>query len=148
MTKYRLTGEKKRVVLDTNVVISAGLSREGIPAKIFKLLMNGSIDNFTTKEIIDEIKTVFARSKFKNADRKYLRFIALNFEKASIILNPEDRLQIVHEDPSDDKFFEVSLAGNVEFIISGDAHLLRLKEFNGIKILTPREFLEIMKSIY
>lgn len=58
--------EKLKVVIDTNTVISAPLSEEGNPAKIFELLLLEEISNFTSDEIIEEVIEVFNRDKIKN----------------------------------------------------------------------------------
>jgi len=50
--------------------------------------------------------------------------------------------QVIHEDPSDDKFLEAAIAGKATHIISGDKHLLKLLEFQGIQILKPRDFVQ------
>jgi predicted nucleic acid-binding protein len=59
--------------------------------------------------------------------------------QAEIVLAPT-LPPVIHDDPSDDKFLEAAVAGNVSYIISGDKHLLRLSEFQGIQILKPRDF--------
>ncbi|MDP3765803.1 MAG: putative toxin-antitoxin system toxin component, PIN family [Nanoarchaeota archaeon] len=60
-----------------------------------------------------------------------------------IIIETEEKLEIVKEDPSDNIIMESAVEGKADFIVSGDQHLLKLKEYKGIKILTPREFLDL-----
>ena len=57
----------------------------------------------------------------------------------SIIVEPAIKLNVIKEDPDDDKFLEAGITGNVDLIISQDKHLLKLKEYQGIKIMTPEE---------
>jgi predicted nucleic acid-binding protein len=61
--------------------------------------------------------------------------------QAEIVLAPT-LPQVIHDDPSDDKFLEAAVAGNASYIISGDKHLLKLSEFQGIQILKPKDFVQ------
>ena len=63
----------------------------------------------------------------------------------STIVKPKERISIVKDDPKDDIFIETAVAGNVDYIISQDNHLLKLKKFRGIKIITPEEFNTLLK---
>ena len=56
---------------------------------------------------------------------------------------PKEKINVIKEDFSDNIFLETAIAGNVDFIITGNNHLLKLKEFKGIRIISPKEFLEI-----
>ena len=62
----------------------------------------------------------------------------------SEIVEPSVKIDIIKDDPDDNKILECAIAGNVDCIVSNDKHLLKLKEFKGIKILTPKEFLSLM----
>ena len=61
----------------------------------------------------------------------------------SIIVEPKEKIVIVKDDPKDNIFIETAVAGDVDYIVSQDNHLLKLKEFRGIKIITPEEFNKI-----
>lgn len=73
------------------------------------------------------------------ADRQ---FIITSFENSSEKLTQVQSLQVVKEDPDDDKFISCAVAAGAKVIISGDEHLLKLKQFAGIKIMSPKEFLD------
>ena len=62
------------------------------------------------------------------------------------IFNVTRQIQAVYDDPDDDKFIECAVSGNADYIISGDQHLLQLKEYSGIKILNASEFLELVNE--
>ena len=64
----------------------------------------------------------------------------------SLLVEPEEEINIVKDDVSDNKFVEAAVTGKADYIITQDNHLLRIKEFRGIKILTPKEFLDIVKK--
>ena len=53
-------------------------------------------------------------------------------------------LPVVAEDPADDRYLEAAVEGGASYVVSGDAHLLRLKEFQGIRVVTPQEFLRVL----
>ncbi len=57
-------------------------------------------------------------------------------------VEPKEKLHVVIDDPTDDKFIECAKEGNADYIVSNDQHLLKIKEFEGIKIITPEEFLK------
>lgn len=62
----------------------------------------------------------------------------------STIVEPKEKLSVIIEDPSDNKILECAVEGNANCILTKDKHLLKLKEFNGIKILTPEDFLNFI----
>ena len=61
----------------------------------------------------------------------------------SVFVDPKETIKAVKDDPDDDKFIEAAVEGSVTYIISQDNHLLKLKEFRGIRILTPEDFLRM-----
>ncbi len=132
-----------RVVIDTNVFISAILFG-GIPGELIPLWKSGRIRPLASKEIIDEYIKVLAYPKFElsEADINYILYneILTYFD----IIQIKDSPVIIKVDPSDDKFFHCAKAGKAGLIISGDQHLLSLKSYGKIKILTPAKFLEIL----
>ena len=136
--------EKLKVVIDTNTVISAPLSENGNPAKIFELLLLEEISNFTSDNIISEIEEVFYRDKIKNkVSKEKIEFIMENFRKFSEITEPNVKLDIVKSDPDDNKFLECAETADADYIISGDKHLKELIKYKEIKIVSPKEFVEI-----
>ncbi len=132
-------------VIDTNVIVSAAKSTDGNPAQIFEMLLLEEISNYTTKEIEEEIKEVLARPRIKLSLLEQ-GFILNNFEKSSTKIQTSSRFDIIKDDPDDNKFLECAVDGKADYIISGDNHLLKLKEFKGIRIVTPAKFIGIMKQ--
>ena len=128
-----------RVVLDTNVIISALLAKDGNPARIFELFLNGTILNYTSKEILDEIREVLSRPHFA-ISLETQSFVMNALENYSIIITPESKIHAVDHDPDDNKFIDCALSAKA-VIISGDNHLLKLKKCQEVYILSPREFL-------
>jgi len=79
-------------------------------------------------------------SHFQNIDLK--PFLDLLFIHSEIVLAPT-LPPIIHDDPSDDKFLEAAVAGEASHIISGNKHLLKLSEYQGIQIIKPRDFVQM-----
>jgi len=131
-----------RVVIDTNVVISA-LLFGGIPGQLIPLWKSGHIITLASAEIIDEYIRVMAYPKFKLSEEEihYLLYYEIlpYFDLVSVgpVLSP-----IIEKDPSDDKFIICAVAGKANFILSGDQHLLSRKNYKKIKILNPEQFLK------
>lgn len=85
-------------------------------------------------DIFDEYFEVLARPKFNQEERDIKELAELLTEKG-VVMEPQSRLEIVEKDPADNKFLECAVAGEADFIISGDRHLLNLQEYEGIRIL-------------
>jgi putative PIN family toxin of toxin-antitoxin system len=136
-----------RVVLDTNIVVSSLLTPDGNPAFIFKKFLLGEIQNFTTKDLLDEVKEVLNRAKITKRMNPLEREFTLNsLEKFSEKINPQLTFEEIEDDPDDNRILECAVAAAAEYIISGDDHLLKLKEFRGIKIISPAEFVRLIKK--
>lgn len=139
-----------RVVLDTNVIIS-GLFWKGIPGKVLEKCQKEHTLCFT-KETFSELKATIYYPKFLPHLQRLTfpieSFLARLAEKALIISKPPQEVFVIKEHPPDNKFLTCAISCQVSFIVSGDQHLLRLKEFQGIPILSPKEFLKIIKNKY
>ena len=127
-----------KVVLDTNVFISA-LFWKGAPYQIFKRILEGAILNFVSPQILAEIKERLL-DKFKLPPEKVKEFLEIIVFNSQLVY-PKKKLNIVKKDPKDNKILECALEAKASFVISGDKHLLEIKEYKGIKIVTPREFI-------
>ena len=140
-----MKSEKKNVVLDTNITISAAINIGRAPAQILRLLVVGKIINHTTEDIIEEVKGVFEKFHIKKAvTEKDKDFLIKGFIDRSTIIIPKFNEKVIIEDPSDDKFINCALTSKSN-IISGDSHLLRLKNYKEVKIMSAKEFLESLK---
>jgi len=127
-----------KVVLDTNVFISA-LFWKGPPYQIFKKILEGTILNFISPPILNEVQERLL-NKFKLPPEKVKEFLEIIIFSSTIVY-PKKKLEIVKRDPADNKIIECAVEAKVSFIISGDKHLLEIKKYNGIKIITPKKFL-------
>ena len=133
----------KRVLLDTNILVSMALGGE-----VGKINDAWKAENFlliVSDEIVSEYLEVLQRPKLHLKSRTIAVIIGRVYRKAEFVV-PMERMPNIQPDPKDDKFLEAAIAGKVDFIVSGDQHLLDLKEFRSIPILTGREFLGWLKA--
>ena len=129
----------KRVVVDSNVVVSA-LLFGGIAGKLIPLWKGRHIQPLCSKDIIDEYVRVLAYPKFKLAESEIEFLISREIVRWFEIVTVPPGKPFVTADPSDDKFIWCALEGRADAIISGDEHLLNLAD-SPIPILTPSQFL-------
>lgn len=131
---------KLKVVFDTNVYISA-IIFGGAPFLCLEAARSGEIELFTSKEILLEL-TNKLETKFLHSKTDIERVLT-RLAKFVKIISPTERLTIIEADPSDNKILEVAVAAGVHFIVSGDKkHVLSLKTFREIRIVSPADFLK------
>lgn len=134
-------GKKTKVVIDTNVIVSA-FGWGGKPADIIRLITSGEILNFTSVEMLAELKKVVGYSKLAFSEMLQAEIMEIMFDISSIV-DTHESVYIIDENPEDNKILECAISAGVEFVISGDNHLLKLKIFEGIKIVTPEDFIKM-----
>lgn len=128
----------KRVVLDTNVLVSAVLG--GRTAPVLAHWRAGLFTLVVTDAIVREYLTVLRRPKFGLPAEVVDDIAGYVFRKAEFV-TPMEPLTVIVADPTDDRFLEAAVAGEAEIIVSGNIHLLDLKTFRQVSIVTVREFL-------
>jgi len=135
------TDRKVEAVLDTNVLVSAALS-DGKPFEILSLAEDGEYISVTSPAIIGELRDVLKRDRLPFSDDQ-VDELAAKVLSISRVIDPETTVEVVEDDPDDDKILECALAGDVDYVVSGDSHLLDLEQHQGIEILSPDEFLRL-----
>jgi hypothetical protein len=134
-------GQEKMItiVIDTNVVISA-LLFGGTPGELIELWKKGLIRPLLSTEIMTEYLRVLSYPKFKLSEEEINYIIHQEILPYFKVVKSVPDPSIIKKDPDDDKFIQCAQAGNAKTIISGDQHLLALKSYHGITILTPTQF--------
>lgn len=129
-----------RVVIDTNVFVSSFFG--GNPRKIIDLWKSGQITLCLSKPIVDEYIGVLQGLGLGNEKElgELLKLFRSGLNVVFTTKTPE--LHLVEEDPDDDKFIECAVALEAESVISGDKALVAVQDYMGIKIVTPKEFLD------
>lgn len=134
----------RRVVLDTNVLVSA-LLFTGELAGVAGLWQNGEIVPLISKETYDELKAVLAYPKFSLSPGEIQEIIEKEilpfFEAVEISKN----ITGVSRDPEDDKFIACAICGSADFIVSGDKDLIDLRSYQTARILRVHDFLRMFK---
>ena len=132
-----------RVVLDTNIFISAVLGgRLGVIIDEWKL---GKFKLIVTDAVAREYLEVVNRPKFKIPQAEIVAVSDYLLQLGEFV-TPTEEIHIIVADSTDDKFLEAALAGKVDFIVSGDNHLLELKSFREIPIITAKEFISWLET--
>jgi len=137
-----------RVVLDVNVLISAVISCHGSPGKILELWKRERFDLILSPPILEELDRVFHYPKIQqryNLQEDHIELFLNLLKSETTIVEPTNEYTVIEEDPSDNRYLECALEGDAQYIVSGDKHLLKLKEFKGVVILPPAGFLALMK---
>ena len=132
------------VVLDTNIFVS-GIHWETTSRKILRAWLSDKFILISSWPIIDEICSTLKDFRIHLEEKEFSVWESLLLEN-SLIVEPHENLGIVKDDPEDNKFIEAAVAGNAQYIISQDKHLLKLKEFRGIRIIRPDEFFKLLSK--
>src|SRR6266487_1647356 len=138
-----------RAVLDANVFASSLIQPKGPSGRIIKrFLVDKAFQVVTSADILQEVKRCLyyprVRKRIRVSDDEIEAYIASVALIADTVQPSKAVLGVVEADPDDDKYLSAALEGRAEYIISGDHHLLDVKDYAGIKILPPAEFLKLI----
>lgn len=132
---------RPRVVLDTNIIVSA-IIYAGKPRQIMDFTLTQQIAAVVSPILLAELIEVLTK-KFQLTGQ-YLEEIEQEIKTDFEIVYPSQILAVVKNDEDDNRVLEAAMEGKCHYIITGDKHLLDLGNFKGIQILTPSQFLEKM----
>lgn len=127
------------LVFDTNIFISAIVIPHSRAEKAILKIIDGDDTLIISKEIMNEVLTVLA-TKF-HRDREAISHVALYLSELCRLINPTKRVHVFDDEP-DNRILECALAGKADAIVTGDKEMLKLKGFEGIKIISLKEYLE------
>ena len=136
-----------RVVLDANLYVSALLKSRSKPAQILQLVYERKVQLLLSSKILSEVKTVLLYPKLQKLHQRseeQVDDLLRKLAKIAVLTPGELALDVVHSDPTDNKYVECAIEGDADFIVSGDRHLTDLKDFRGINILSPTAFLNVL----
>ena len=128
-----------RIVLDTNVIVSA-LVFGGLPRDVLELAEAGQCELFYSEAIQAEVRRVLAE-KFDWEPARLQQFLPVLWSMGELVV-PRTTVNAVRDDPDDNRILECALASDASFVISGDRHLLVLRSYKSISIVSPRQFLD------
>lgn len=134
-----------KVVFDTNVVASASFWR-GKPFDCLSAWAQGKCEAVVSPATLAEYHETIEELCLRSVDRKPVEW-ADSLAESAVLVFPTDRATGATSDPDDEMILECALAGEVDYIVSGDKkHLLSLGEFRGIRVVSPAEFVRILET--
>jgi len=137
------------VVIDTNIMVSAlahysSSERESLDVKLFRKWINREIEVIVSPRILEEYDKLLKREA-KNIEAKGIAFNWLDLLKTcSIIVEPSRSLDVIKEDPDDNRFLECAVEGKAKYIVSRNKHLLKLGKYKDIEIVKPDTLLKML----
>ena len=131
-----------KVVLDTNVLLSAILFG-GKPRQILEAAFEGSIQIYVSQAMINELEGVLHRPKF-GLNSQISQSIASEIAAIAEWIEPTRHYAIIQEDPADNDILDCAIEASADYLVTGDNHLLKLVECNGVQIVNPDKFIGIL----
>ena len=136
-----------KAVVDTNVIVSAGLRSGTPPDAVVCAWIDAGFEAITSEQLLRELETVLKRPRLARrlawSQSDTVTFIA-GLRRRATIVEPTVSLSVVTQDPSDNRVLEAALAGEADYIVTGDQHLLELGDFEGVEIVTPARFAAVL----
>lgn len=136
-----------RVVLDTNIIVSGTIQGRGNPFLIMEEWRKGHFLLITSEALIEEVGRVFSYPRIQEygVTSTQIQGVIRLLRRYGISTPGKLKVSDISEDPSDNQVLSAAIEGNADYIVSGDQHLQKFRRYKGIAILTPREFLDILK---
>jgi uncharacterized protein len=138
-----------KAVLDVGQYVSATIRADGHPAQVLAAWHAGEFDLFTAVPILDDLRRVLAYPRIRKRHQwrdEEIDLFVVSLGVAAHLTPGELEVTAVVEDPTDDKILACAKEGKVDYIVSSDEHLTKLGIYEGIPIVPPRRFLEILKQ--
>jgi putative PIN family toxin of toxin-antitoxin system len=138
-----------RVVLDTNVVVSATLIRGKNEDRILRAWRRGAFELVLSPQILDEMGQVLFYERLQQRQwttQEEIVALLQAFAQESILVSGRVAVK-ASRDPEDDKFLGAAVEGRARYVVSGDQDLLEMKAYRGIRIVRPAVFLDILTRV-
>ena len=133
-----------KAVLDTNVLVSSFLTPAGVRAKVLEAWEKGKFELVVSEDILAEYERALNYQEVSSRHgmrAEQISEVIAEMKSLATTVKPKQKLTVIQDDPADDKFLECASEAGAEYIISADPHLLNLKQYEDIQILSPSEFL-------
>jgi putative PIN family toxin of toxin-antitoxin system len=135
-----------KAVYDTNVIVSAALYEESLPALLLSLALEEEVRLFVSPALLHEYETVLKRPRFK-LDENEIMELMKKIKRTAVMVTPTKRLSILKADEADNRILECALKTGVDFIVTGNKKHFPFEEFKGVRIVTPREFIDQIREL-
>ena len=136
-----------RVVLDTNVIVSAFLSPRGAPAQVLQSFRQGVFDMLVSPAILREYRAALRYDRVRKVHKlteAQLESALEDLQAVAILVTPTVTPAVFPADAEDDKFFACAVVGHADIIVSGDAHVQGIGQYQGIPVLSPAVFVALL----
>jgi putative PIN family toxin of toxin-antitoxin system len=133
-----------QVTADTNILVSAIVYPRGNPRRLLQMALSGDIDLCVSHPIIEEMADVLAR-KFRATPQDIAEAMEI-VTLAARTVRPTVRLDVIKEDPDDNRILECAVSAGSDCIVTGDKDLLRLKSYDSIRIPKVSDFMDILNA--
>ena len=135
-----------KAVYDTNVIVSAALYEESLPALLLSLALEDEVRLFVSPALLHEYETVLKRPRFKLDENKIMELMK-KINRTAVMVTPTKKLSILKTDEADNRILECALKARVNFIVTGNKRHFSFEEFKGVKIVTPRDFIDQISEL-
>ena len=136
-----------KIVADTNVLISS-LIRRGKPHELILRIEGIDLRLISSSGLMAELTSILAEERIskyvtKSDAERFLRYVG----RRTILAKTRSSFKVIKDDTKDDDVLNTAYSGEAKYIVSGDKHLISLREFKGIRIVTVSEMLDILGKI-
>jgi putative PIN family toxin of toxin-antitoxin system len=138
-----------RVVLDANVIVSALINPQGVPAQVFDAWRAERFQLLLSQAILEEIGRVLRYPKiaaYHLWSEERVRTWLEDLAHLAVMTPGNIALAVIQDDPPDNRYLECAVEGEAAYLVSGDRLLLALGTYQGIPIVSPRVFLEVLQQ--
>ena len=132
--------KKARVVFDTNVLVSAWFWK-GAESRLVELVEEGEIEAYTSPQLLTELRRTLEYPKFR-LEQTEIDEICDYYVLVLKIVEPKHSVNVITEDPEDNRVIECAFEAEADYITSGNHHLLNMRKYGNIRIVKAREMLE------
>jgi len=128
-----------KAVYDTNIIVSAVLHQDRLPASLLSLALKGKVRLFVSEELLREYEEVLKRPKFKLSEKEVENLMKL-IRKKAVKVEPTKKLTKIKKDLADNRVLECALEAQVNFIVTGNKKHFPFEKFHKTKVVNPQKF--------
>lgn len=139
-----------KAVLDSNIIVSALIVPHGKPAQIILYAKQGKFTCILSAEILQEVRGILTRrhiqKKYHPTEEAIEKLLSV-LQELSVMISVQNIENVIPNDPPDNIVLACAVEGNADYLVSGNLYFINLKEYRNVKMVTPAQFLETLKSL-
>lgn len=136
-----------KVILDTNIIISAAHNPAGKPALVLAIALSREtelVSMYISKEVWEEYREVITRDKFNYFNQRHVKELLTQIKRHAKVVKPSVPISVIKMDPADNRILECALAAAADYLVTGNIKHFPFKKFQKTRIVSPQEFLLIL----